>query len=235
MKVAIMQPYFLPYIGYFQLIKAVDIFVVYDNIQFSKKGWIHRNRILVNSRDEYFTLTLKKDSDFLNVNQRVLSETWEQEKLKTLRIIKENYKKAPFFSSCFPLIEEIFNFKSRNLFDFIYHSLLTINSFLEIESKIVLSSTIAIDHALKAQNKVLAICENLQASDYINPIGGLLLYDAPSFEKKKIELSFLKSKNIHYKQYENEFMPWLSILDVMMFNDISTIKNWLGDFDLQKN
>jgi len=235
MNVAIMQPYFLPYIGYFQLIKAVDIFVVYDNIQFSKKGWIHRNRILVNGRDEYFTLTLKKDSDYLNVNQRVLSETWEQEKLKTLRIIKENYKKAPFFLSTFPILEEIFNFESRNLFDFIYHSLLKINSILEIESKIVISSTIAIDHDLKAQNKVLAINENLQASHYINPIGGLLLYDAPSFEKKNIELSFLKSKNIHYKQYENEFMPWLSILDVMMFNDIPTIKNWLGDFDLQKN
>jgi hypothetical protein len=235
MNVAIMQPYFLPYIGYFQLIKAVDIFVVYDNIQFSKKGWIHRNRILVNGRDEYFTLTLKKDSDYLNVNQRVLSETWEQEKLKTLRIIKENYKKAPFFLSTFPILEEIFNFESRNLFDFIYHSLLKINSILEIESKIVLSSSIAIDHDLKAQNKVLAINENLQASHYINPIGGLLLYDAPSFEKKNIELSFLKSKNIHYKQYENEFMPWLSILDVMMFNDIPTIKNWLGDFDLQKN
>jgi len=235
MNVAIMQPYFLPYIGYFQLIKAVDIFVVYDNIQFSKKGWIHRNRILVNGRDEYFTLTLKKDSDYLNVNQRVLSETWEQEKLKTLRIIKENYKKAPFFLSTFPIIEEIFNFESRNLFDFIYHSMLKINSILEIESKIVLSSSIAIDHDLKAQNKVLAINENLQASHYINPIGGLLLYDAPSFEKKNIELSFLKSKNIHYKQYENEFMPWLSILDVMMFNDIPTIKNWLGDYDLQKN
>ncbi len=235
MNVAIMQPYFLPYIGYFQLIKAVDIFVVYDNIQFSKKGWIHRNRILVNGRDEYFTLTLKKDSDYLNVNQRVLSETWEQEKLKTLRIIKENYKKAPFFLSTFPIIEEIFNFESRNLFDFIYHSMLKINSILEIESKIVLSSSIAIDHDLKAQNKVLAINEKLQASHYINPIGGLLLYDAPSFEKKNIELSFLKSKNIHYKQYENEFMPWLSILDVMMFNDIPTIKNWLGDFDLQKN
>ena len=235
MNVAIMQPYFLPYIGYFQLIKAVDIFVVYDNIQFSKKGWIHRNRILVNGRDEYFTLTLKKDSDYLNVNQRVLSETWEQEKLKTLRIIKENYKKAPFFLSNFPIIEEIFNFESRNLFDFIYHSMLKINSILEIESKIVLSSSIAIDHDLKAQNKVLAINEKLQASHYINPIGGLLLYDAPSFEKKNIELSFLKSKNIHYKQYENEFMPWLSILDVMMFNDIPTIKNWLGDFDLQKN
>ena len=235
MKVAIMQPYFLPYIGYFQLIKAVDIFVVYDNIQFSKKGWFHRNRILVNSKDEYFTLTLKKDSDYLNVNQRVLSETWEQEKLKTLRIIKENYKKAPFFFTTFPFIEEIFNFKSLNLFDFVYHSLLKVNAILEIKSKIVLSSNLAIDHELKAQNKVLAICENLQASHYINPIGGLLLYDSASFEKKKIELSFLKSKNIHYKQYENEFMPWLSILDVMMFNDISTIKNWLGDFDLQKN
>ena len=235
MKVAIMQPYFLPYIGYFQLINAVDVFVVYDNIQFSKKGWFHRNRILVNSKDEYFTLPLKKDSDYLNVNQRWLSDSWEQEKLKTLRIIKENYKKAPFYLSSLPIIEEIFNFKSTNLFDFIYNSIIKINSILDIKSKIVLSSTLAIDHELKAQLKVLAICENLQASHYINPIGGILLYDAPSFEKRKIGLSFLKSKNIHYPQFNNEFLPWLSILDIMMFNDISTIKAWLKDFDLQKN
>jgi hypothetical protein len=136
-KVAIMQPYFFPYIGYFQLINAVDIFVVYDNIQFSKKGWFHRNRILVNGKDDFFTLPLKKDSDFLNVNQRSLSETWEHEKVKILRKIKENYRKAPHFTETMPLIEEIFGFANTNLFHFIYDSIVKICKILEIKTKLL--------------------------------------------------------------------------------------------------
>ncbi len=82
MKLAIMQPYFFPYIGYFQLINTVDEFVVYDNIEFTKKGWINRNRILVNGKDEYITLPIKKDSDFLHVKDRFLAETWSKDSAK---------------------------------------------------------------------------------------------------------------------------------------------------------
>ncbi len=97
MKVAIMQPYFLPYIGYFQLINAVDKFVIYDNIEFTKKGWINRNRILVNGKDEFISLPITKASDFLHANQRYLASNFENEKNKILRKIKESYRKAPYF------------------------------------------------------------------------------------------------------------------------------------------
>jgi len=149
MRLAIMQPYIFPYIGYFQLINSVDKFVLYDNIQFTKKGWINRNRVLVNGRDEYFTLPLKKDSDFLHVDQRKLSDTFKADRVKILRRIIESYRKAPEFNTVYPLLESVINNEEENLFVFIYRSLQTVCEYLGIKTEFVISSTIAIDHGLK--------------------------------------------------------------------------------------
>ena len=108
-KIAIMQPYFFPYIGYFQLINSVDEFIIYDNIQYTKKGWINRNRILVNGKDQLITLSLKKDSDYLDVVNRELSESWDKDKNKILNIIKFSYNKAPYFQKTFELISQCLN------------------------------------------------------------------------------------------------------------------------------
>ncbi|CAN1567120.1 PIN_SSO1118-like domain containing protein [Spirosomataceae bacterium] len=234
-KVAVMQPYFLPYIGYFQLINAVDEFIVYDNIQFSKKGWFHRNRFLLNGTDEYFTLPLKKDSDYLNVDQRFLSGQWPSEREKTLRKFKENYRKAPFFESVFPLIEEIFNFQGDNLFAFILNSLKRTCNRLDIRTSFVISSGLDIDHALKGQSKVIALCKSTRATHYVNPIGGLELYNRLEFENGGLDLSFIKSRPIEYPQFNNNFVPWLSVLDLLMFNSVDQIKLWLGEFDVIRN
>ncbi|MCP9770668.1 hypothetical protein EGI22_22405 [Lacihabitans sp. LS3-19] len=230
-KIAIMQPYFLPYIGYFQLINAVDEFVIYDNIQFSKKGWFHRNRILQNGKDEYITLPLKKDSDYLDVNQRFLSDTWETEREKLFRKIKENYRKAPFFENTIDFLEKILFFEDKNLFTFLANSLTLTCNYLEIRTPIITSSTLQIEHSLKSQDKVLAICKEIKATKYINPIGGLELYQSSDFQIQNIELSFIKSKPIEYLQFGKEFVPWLSILDLLMFNDITNIQKWLGEFE----
>src|SRR5580700_191306 len=106
MRVGIMQPYFMPYIGYFQLINSVDEFVIYDNIEFTKKGWINRNRILVNGKDDYITIPLRKDSDFLQVKNRFLAESWKSEKRKMLNRINASYKKSEFFEVVYPVIEK---------------------------------------------------------------------------------------------------------------------------------
>lgn len=217
MRIAIMQPYFLPYIGYFQLIHAADKFVIYDNIEFTKKGWINRNRILVNGKDEYITLPLKKDSDFLHVNQRFLADSFREERIKMLRKIKEVYKKAPFFEETYSLVERIFMCEQQNLFDFIFHSLKVICGYLQIHTEFIVSSTLQIDHNLKSENKVLAICKHLGADTYLNPIGGTELYSKSNFANKNIGLQFLKANAITYKQFQNEFVPWLSILDILMF------------------
>lgn len=233
MKVAIMQPYLFPYIGYFQLIQAVDLFVIYDNIEYTKKGWINRNRILVNGKDEYFSIPLKKDSDFLHVNQRLLAESYSKDKIKLLSKIKEAYKKAPQFEMVFPLIESILNSKETNLFEFIHHSLQTICTFLEIKTPIVISSTIAIDHRLKAQEKVIALSKSLSATQYINAIGGVDLYSKATFESNQLQLNFIQSNPINYQQFDNDFLPWLSIIDVMMFNSKEEINAFLSNVTFQ--
>ncbi|MCF6279740.1 MAG: WbqC family protein [Flavobacteriaceae bacterium] len=232
MKLAIMQPYFLPYIGYFQLINAVDKFVVYDNIEFTKKGWIHRNRLLNNGKDYLFSLPLKKDSDYLNVNQRELSVDFFVYKSKILRKIENDYKKAPYFETVSPLIEKIFNDSEINLFQFIFFSINEIVKFLSINTQIIISSEISIDHSLKSQDKVIALCKELSASNYYNPIGGVDLYNKNDFLQNNISLNFIKSKKIEYKQLENVFIPWLSIVDILMFNSKEEVLKMLDNYEI---
>lgn len=228
MTVGIMQPYFLPYIGYFQLLKAVDVFVVYDNIQYTKKGWINRNRFLQGSKDAYFTIQLKKDSDFLDIRDRYISDSFDKKKM--INQIKEAYKKAPFFDEIFPFFVSILERDELNLFDFIYYSILQICKRFSIHTKIIKSSSLEINHCLKSEDKVLDICEKLKADIYINPIGGVELYNKDHFLQKNIELKFIKTNNINYKQFNNQFIPFLSILDVMMFNSQEEIENILQDY-----
>jgi hypothetical protein len=227
MKLAIMQPYFLPYIGYFQLVSAVDRFIVYDNIQYTKKGWINRNRILVNGKDEYITLPLKKGSDYLNVDQRVLADTFEQDAQATLRKIAGVYRKAPHFRDVFPLLEAIYRYDNPNLFQFIFHSLKEVCRYLQIGTELVVSSTIAIDHGLRAEEKVKALCKAVGADVYVNPIGGTELYTRADFASLGIDLQFLKANPIEYKQFNHPFVPWLSVLDVMMFNSTQQVREYL--------
>lgn len=233
MKLGIMQPYVVPYIGYFQLINATDKFVVYDNIKFTKKGWINRNRILVKGSDEYITLPLQKGSDFLNINQRLLSNTFKEERNKILRKINESYKKAPEFKTVLPLISEILNFEDDNLFRFIFNSLTKVCNFLEIDTEFIISSSLLIDHNLRSQDKVIAICKELGATIYINPPGGIKLYSKEIFNQNNINIKFLNTGNIEYQQLDNAFVPWLSIIDVMMFNSKEKIKEYLDSvYDL---
>ncbi|MDB4713784.1 WbqC family protein [Akkermansiaceae bacterium] len=232
MKLAIMQPYFFPYIGYFQLINSVDEFVIYDNIQFTRKGWINRNRILLNGQDAYVSLPLKKDSDYLQVKERFLADTWDSERKKMLRRIEESYRKAPFFKETYGVIETCIMYEDSNLFNFILHSVKQIINHLNIKTALLISSTIPIDHQLKSEEKVMAICKCREADIYINPIGGLELYDKEHFKKNNLELQFQKANNIKYPQFKNEFVPWLSIIDVMMFNRTEEITSYLNDYSI---
>jgi hypothetical protein len=228
--IAIMQPYFLPYIGYWQLINEADKFVIYDNIQYTKKGWVNRNRFLQNGKDEYFTLPLKKDSDYFHVKERYISDGFNKKKL--LNQIKSAYCKAPFFQSTFQLFEEILSDSEKNLFMFLYCSIMKICSYLNIKTEIIVSSLLPVDHALKSEGKVLAICKILGATEYINAIGGQELYNKEIFKQNNIELKFLKTGIINYKQFSNDFVPYLSILDVLMFNSVEEINEMLDKFEL---
>jgi len=226
MRLAIMQPYFFPYIGYFQLISAVDMFIVYDNIKYTKKGWINRNRMLQNGRDVMFSLPLKSDSDNLDVCERELAADFNRDKL--LNQFNGAYRRAPYFAQTFPLVEQIVRYEDTNLFRYLHHSIVRTCEHLGIATEIRISSGIAINHDLKNQDKVLALCAAVGARTYVNAIGGVELYSKESFQKKGIELKFIQSKPFEYPQFDKEFVPWLSIIDVMMFNPRDTIQTCIS-------
>ena len=222
-----MQPYFFPYIGYFQLIAAVDRFVVYDNVKYTKKGWINRNRYLLEGKDAVFSVPLKGASDFLEVRERHIAEDFDRHQL--LARIGQAYRKAPFFEPTHALFAKAVSNPERNLFGFVHQSIADVCGYLGITTPIVPSSTIAIDHSLRGQEKVVAICRENGAAVYVNAIGGLELYSRAAFAAHGIALQFLKSRPIEYPQFGAAFVPWLSILDVLMFNAPEKVRGFLAD------
>lgn len=226
-----MQPYFFPYIGYFQLIKAVDTFVVFDDVNYIKKGWINRNAILVNGGPHLFTMSLVSASQNKHINAIQIDENsnWKSDLLKCISF---SYKKAPFFEEIYTLLAEIIVYEDSNLSSYIIHSLKKICAYLYIETNFISSSELNKDIELKAQDKIINICKLLGAQKYINPIGGIELYDKNTFLKEEVMLSFIKTNTFSYKQYNNPFIENLSIIDVLMFNDRSTIATMLDNYTL---
>jgi len=217
-----MQPYFFPYLGYFQLLAAVDRFIVYDNIKYTKKGWINRNRMLRDGRIVTFTLPLMQGSDALNIEDRCLADGFNPTGL--INQFTGAYRQAPFFDPTMQVIREAIGIEERNLFRFLLHSIKIICGYLDIQPKFKTSSAVTIDHSLKSQEKVLAICAAEQADHYFNVIGGRALYSPGAFATQGVKLSFLRSLPFEYEQSEGEFVPAMSIVDVMMFNPVERIK-----------
>jgi hypothetical protein len=228
MKIGIMQPYFLPYIGYYQLMKSVDTFVFYDDVAYIKQGWINRNRILLDSHDYLFILELKGASPNKKINAIEIGNN----RMKLLMTFKHAYRKAPFFKDVEPLLHSIFESKQSNLSQYIIDANKFITSYLGIDTKILISSEIDKNNELKRQDKIFEICNKLGATTYINAVGGRELYSKTDFAQAGIELYFIDSKLIKYKQFNNNFISSLSIIDVMMFNSIDIIQAMLNSFIL---
>ncbi len=230
-KLAVMQPYLFPYIGYWQLIHAVDKFVVYDDVNFIKKGWINRNNILINNQANLFSIPLKEVSQNKLINEIYLSEElkWRSTFLKT---ITQAYKKAPYFEPVYSLIEEIITAEVSKISDLIVASLNGLNAYMGITTTLVESAVVYEAAHLKGQERILEICKKEKVTQYINPIGGQELYSKELFKEKGIELSFIKTHPIRYSQFGKEFIPWLSIIDVLMFNNKEEIKVMLNQYEL---
>ena len=213
---------------------AVDTFVVYDNVEFSKKGWIQRNRILLNGKDELFSLPLKRASDFLDIRERKLANNYLETNKKTLRKLENAYSRAPNFKMIFPIIQRCFLFEDhKNLFEFLLFSITEMRSLLSIKTELKVSSAIEGDERLKNKIRVLRLCKILNATTYINPIGGQKLYSKSDFEKQGVELKFLKMREFNYPQQSvKEFVPSLSIIDVLMYNDMMNVTTFLYNYDL---
>lgn len=231
MKIAIMQPYILPYIGYFQLIKAVDKFIIYDDVNFINRGWINRNRLLVGGKDSLFTIPLKEASQNKLIHE--IEVNWDAAwKSKFLKTLEQSYKKAPFYADVLPLVQASLALDNVPISEVIVENLRILCSYLDIKTEIIASSRSYNNQHLKAQERILDICLQEKAHQYINPIGGIELYDKTVFEEKGMVLNFIKVKAISYPQFKNEFVPWLSILDVLMFNSVAQIQGFLEEYEL---
>lgn len=230
MNLVIMQPYFFPYLGYWQMLNAADNFVLYDDVNYIKNGWINRNNLLFNDSPHLFTLSLNKPSSFKKINETYINSL-PQNRSKVLGFIRNSYLKAPYFKNVFPLIEEIIFYPENNISSFLQNHFRRIFEYLDIKTNILVSSDIHKNNDLKAQEKVLDICINLGAKKYINAIGGQDLYSKEEFAKKGISLNFIKMRNISYRQYNENFVENLSIIDVMMFNDKKMIHDFLNEYD----
>lgn len=228
MKIGIMQPYFMPYIGYFQLIKAVDKYVVYDDVNYIKGGWINRNNLLVSGEIKLFTIILDGASPNKLINQIRIKDNFK--KLKGTLLM--NYSKAPYYKDVINILDKIFSFEDKQLANFISNSIKEINGYLNIKTEIIISSELDKDCNLKGKDKVINICNHLNANEYINAIGGMELYNKEEFRKNGIKLSFIKTEPIKYNQFNNDFIPFLSIIDVLMFNSIEEINNMLDKYTL---
>jgi hypothetical protein len=228
MKLGIMQPYFFPYIGYWQLIKAVDTYVIYDDVTYIKSGWINRNNFLINGEKKLFTIQIKGKSSYRLINEIEIIDNF----INFVKMLKTNYSKAPYFKNILELVSQIIEYDKTNLALFLFNSMKIILDYLLIDVNLVLSSYLNKDNSLKGKSKVINICNVLGASYYYNTIGGIELYNKKDFLQNNINLHFLKTKITSYKQFNNDFIPGLSIIDVMMFNTTEEINKMLEEYEL---
>lgn len=228
MKIGIMQPYFMPYIGYFQLMKIVDQYVIYDDVNFIKGGWISRNNLLIGGEKKMFTVMLKGASPNKLINEIEIGDDFRKFQ-KTLSI---SYTKAPYIKDVTALIEKIVAFEDKNLAKFIGNSFKEILAYLQIDTKLIFSSDLNKNVAEKGVDKVISICKLLGGDTYINAIGGKELYDKGMFKENGLNLSFLQTDLVSYKQFSENFTAGLSILDVLMFNSVEETNNLLNKFTL---
>ncbi len=230
--IAIHQPYFFPYIGYWQLIHAVDRFVICDDVNYIKNGWINRNRLLLNNEPAYLTVPLHQASQNKKICELGL-QSLPDPRDKLAHRIAVAYRKAPYFSEVYPVIEELIRHEAGNLSDYLAYQLQTLSRFLGISTEFVVSSRIYGNNELRGQDRVIDMCKLEDATTYVNAPGGRELYDTGTFSSAGIDLRFLIPRPMNYRQWDAAFTPNLSIIDVMMFNSRQKIlADFLGAFDL---
>ena len=231
MKLAIMQPYFFPYIGYWQLIHAVDRFVIYDDVNYIVRGWVNRNRILINGEPIYVTASLHHASQNKKICNTDLqpSPVWRN---KLARMVETTYRKSPYFAEVFPVVEQLIRHETDKLSDYLAYQLQALAAFIGIQTEFIVTSRCYDNNHLSSQTRILDICAQEGATTYINPQGGQALYDQVVFAQRGVDLKFLIPSTIEYKQFGSVFVPSLSIIDIMMFNSQSQLRTLLNKYEL---
>jgi hypothetical protein len=217
MRLGIMQPYFFPYLGYYQLMNCVDQIVLYDNIQYTKKGWINRNQILLNGKIHKISVPVQKAPHDTDIADIWLVPDAAKHRAYILRIIQNAYQASPFYHEIQPFLESCINLNHTCLFEYIFVGIERTAEFLQMNTRIIRSSEIPVNHSLKGQERVLAICKACGANEYVNLPGGRDLYAASDFKKEGVQLDFIRPELSPYAQASSaEFIPYLSIIDVLM-------------------
>jgi hypothetical protein len=233
MKLAIMQPYFFPYLGYFQLINSVDKFVIFDDVQYINRGWINSNRILLNNRCFNIVLPVKKDSQKRKINERYFVDDSIKYKAKILQQVEHAYKKAPFFKQIFPVISRLLLFEKNNVSEYNTFLLKELCDLLKITTPFYLSSGIDKNVNFPGEERMIHLNKIMGSTVCINPLGGMELYKRETFLNEGVELRFLKNESYSYKQFNNSFISDLSIIDILMFNSIESVNSLLGKYHLE--
>jgi len=231
MKIAIMQPYFFPYLGYYQMFGAVDKFVLLDDVNFIMRGYINRNSILINGASHKFSIPLQQPSQNKLINETKLNFS-SKDRENFLKTITLAYKKAPFYNDFYSILEDIILNSQDDLTKFLKYSFEKVKTYLSLNTEILISSEIKKDNTLKAQDRIIEINKQLNSTMYINAIGGVELYNREDFKKENIELKFIKMKDVKYPQFKNDFVANLSMIDVLMFNSKEEIKDLLAQYEL---
>jgi hypothetical protein len=232
MKLAIMQPYLFPYLGYFQLVHASDKFVFYDDVNFIKNGWINRNRFLLDGQARYFTVPLAGASPFVKIRDiriQVDDIRWRCKLLETFRVA---YKRAPFAAKGIELLERTLSLATDSIADVARHSVTSVMEYLGLRRAIVESSEVYANAHLGGQERLLDICRRESATLYVNAPGGRDLYDEPEFRAVGIDLRFLDGRLSDYRQSTEPFVPGLSILDPIVHCSRDEVAEMLGSYEL---
>ena len=226
-----MQPYFMPYLGYWQHIAATDVFVLYDDVNYIKRGWINRNRIIVNGKEHLFTIPLSGASQNRKINELYIDENGCKEQLwKKLYFA---YHKALMWNELSAILESVVFYEDNHLVSYIKHSIEEISDYLVIKTKLLVSSNLKKNDALKGQEKILDICKILNATTYINPSGGIELYDGNIFADNGIGLQFIFPELPQYDQATREYIPGLSIIDLLLNVDKESLKKMLRQYKIE--
>jgi len=232
MKLSVMQPYLFPYIGYFHLIEATDKIIFYDDVSFIKGGWINRNRILMNANDFLFTIPLEKRSPNKLINEIAVSNI-DQFKKTFLKQIQYAYQKAPFYKEVNEIVEQFFSKEYNNIADMAIASICIVYQYLDKEliwdkSSVFSPETKGLDKA----DRLVQLSRKSGCDHYINLKGGMELYDKSYFEKEGITLNFTESILKEYTQFNHNFVPWLSIIDVLMFCEKEEVLDQFKSYQL---
>lgn len=232
MRIAIMQPYFFPFVGYFQLVNAADKFVFYDDVHFIKRGYINRNAILVNGAKKRITISLKEASQNKLINEIAIARGND----KLLKTIRMAYAKAPFFRDAFPVVERVFEniAEDVSIANAAGSSVVKVAEYLGLNTRFEYSSQQYPDSRGKEKAaRLIQICRQNGAKTYMNAAGGKELYTKEAFRQHGVELRFIENHLKEYDQFGNDFIPYLSIIDVMMFNSPEEIRKMLDDYQLE--